>query len=1710
MDSSLLQPWTFEPEAVAERIVAGLADMFEPLGVDGSRFSVRFEPPPTSCAESFRLRASAVGRATIRWSNAGDAVSFPVPWCHHGVFLLRSDRTWRVERWRWQPRLTWVPGLHVLSHLVRDGYRALIVADRAHSAEYEVRASSKTRRRGPRGGEQRRNHPRRGAAGRRRPVYSPPRLRLALATLGLSDELRAPTIDWDALAAAVSRWCDKTSVEENQVRDSRDVAEQRLFAYNVYLQEALLGHFARAVWTLEARRTPGEGRRRRESPERLWRAVVESSAGRNPVSVQRLVAAGLLVRFDPSNGIDAIAGLTELQRYDYAPRALDAMPAWGRQNHSSFHGLICPVETPETKRVGITLHTASGCRVTVDGHLPRDEMSGGVSGLGHAATLVPFAQHNDGVRCMMGAKNLKQAVVVRAAQAPGVATGTEETLADLLAPLREVDALSAGQTTLDLGVDLLVAYLPWYGWNADDAIVGNERLRDRLCWEYVEEQEELTRPGVSLNEQPGDERFERGLRKAGPVGPRETIARLCDENGGHTYEVPAGGDAEACLEEVTFDAPRAPGFAGRLWWRVRRRLPLDLGDKLMGRHGNKGVVSTLRPDEELPRLPDDDRLPLALRGRAVDLVLNPNGVVSRMNLGQLIETHCGLLTRLRADSKAANLGVPFGFDRKQQEWLAQSFQTLERETGGLVDRYGRVKLDIPDTASGGAMRRVEAIAGFQYFVRLKHVPALKANARRGGAGYAYSLVTGQPVAGRGRRGGQRLGEMEIWALHGHVATHNLRDVLGPRSNPAWSAGDASSPTYYAIRDHLRAVGVALDNRDGTPTARWLAREEIEAYGREVESVTAWEPVAEGEWACPKCEEYRLDDFAGTTKPQRGTALRASILDAIRARRPEARHRDAQYSHPATPGDESRTAVTVTLPTPAGRPETIEFAVTLGKRSFTVRFELDGREFAAYRQRDLEFDATRDLLQAALTCPRHTTSFLQCPTPPVQRPVPGGVCDPELVGPADVTTVAALPPGFIHLPVRVPNPLSWARPNEGRDLPEIECLPVLPLRHRKALPGRNLRGGPPVVDPLTRTYLELLDSCAAHRLHESESRRRELEQEIQGHVASVFTYITGDKPRFSRAGRAAHRTGRLFGKQGLLRYDGLGRRVDRSGRLVIVPDPDLEPDQCRMPDHVLQELSNEASAAAATAARSALDELFPESGAAAGTASPLKVLLNRQPTLHRYNLLAFRPVAAAHGPPVLRINPMACAAFNADFDGDEMAVHVPRGEAARRELDRLSFGAPPNLLSVADGSPVVGFGQELVLGHFLLHRARYDAKIRRQFVEEVLVDGCPDCSAFAAAKEPPAGDILKHVLASHPEAAMERVQGWAKLAWRVATHAAIGFGWIEAAGLARQASSGTPGGIPGSGCPGARNGPLAPPPENRPLEEEATRLLENALNDGPTAPLYGLAALVLSGARGSATQVRQILGPRGWLSSGDGGLGEFFISSSLSTGMDWRDFFLASFNARSSMIDKKLLVAHAGALTRRLVLACWPWRIGREDCGSRAHPPAPATCGDAHGRSVCSTCYGPVAAYGGELLPTGFPIGLVAAQSIGERGTQLSMQSFHTGQRAMTPETVSQVFRGRGENATLYTPDGYGGFLQWIRDNVPAYQKLDTRHSAVVWLAIHHSPDKSLQSAWTASAGPVGLLAGSNQPAALVDLASTTAVAEEPHPVVRLLTGTTIR
>jgi len=505
-----------------------------------------------------------------------------------------------------------------------------------------------------------------------------------------------------------------------------------------------------------------------------------------------------------------------------------------------------------------------------------------------ATALIPFLEHDDANRALMGANMQRQAVPLVRSEAPLVGTGMErraaidagdvivaakpgvvtEVSADLIvvsnddgttsshrvakfrrsnqgtsynqrvlvddgARVEAGSVLADGPATdegeLALGRNLLVAFMSWEGHNYEDAIILSERLvqDDVLSSIHIEEHEvdardtklgpeEITRDIPNVSEEVLADLDERGIIRIGaevgagdilvgkvtPKGeteltPEERLLRAifgekAREVRDTSLKVPHG-ESGTVIEVRTFnreDGDELPAGVNELVRvYIAQRRKITVGDKLAGRHGNKGVISKILPIEDMPFLPD---------GTAVDIVLNPLGVPGRMNVGQVLETHLGWVAKQGWDITLADgepswknnvpaiaasslPGVPIAtpvFDGVQEDALTGllSVTLPTRDGARMVDGTGKAMLF--DGRSGEPFPEPIAV-GYMYILKLHHLVDDKIHARSTGP---YSMITQQPLGGKAQFGGQRFGEMEVWALEAYGAAYTLQELLTIKSD----------------------------------------------------------------------------------------------------------------------------------------------------------------------------------------------------------------------------------------------------------------------------------------------------------------------------------------------------------------------------------------------------------------------------------------------------------------------------------------------------------------------------------------------------------------------------------------------------------------------------------------------------------------------------------------------------------------------------------------------------------------------------------------------------------------------------------------------------------------------------------------------------------------------------------------------------------------
>ncbi|EKE03749.1 MAG: hypothetical protein ACD_20C00157G0026 [uncultured bacterium] len=641
-----------------------------------------------------------------------------------------------------------------------------------------------------------------------------------------------------------------------------------------------------------------------------------------------------------------------------------------RDIHPSHYGRICPVETPEGPNAGLIGSLSTFARVNEYGFIEtpylavrdskvteevhylsadeednfrvapgditlnpdrtiaaefvpvryRSEFTMGESGkvdyagvspiqiISVGTALIPFLEHDDANRALMGSNMQRQAVPLLRAARPMVGTGLEKRAAtdsgmvvvaqqdgiiervtgdevqikdttgrihkySLMKYVRSNqdtclnqkpvvkagqkiqrgDVIADGAATefgeLALGRNILVAYMPWEGYNFEDSIlISNKLIYDDVFTSIHIEKleidarttklgpEEITREVPNVSEDSLRHLDERGIVRIGarvyaddilvgkvtPKGesehpPEEKLLRAifaekARDVRDNSLRVPHG-EGGRVVDVKVFDREKGdelpPGANTVIRVYIAQKRKISVGDKMAGRHGNKGIISKILPKEDMPFLPD---------GTPVDMVLNPLGVPSRMNVGQTYETLLGLASYLTGKYyEVPPFDEMFGEEASREATTNEVLEGIEKSGLDWVNVDGKVTLY--DGRTGEAFDHPVSV-GMGYILKLVHLVDDKIHARSTGP---YSLVTQQPLGGKAQFGGQRFGEMEVWALEAYGAAYTLQEMLTIKSDDV----NGRSRAYEAI-----VKGENLQ-RPGIPESFKVLVRELQSIGLDI-------------------------------------------------------------------------------------------------------------------------------------------------------------------------------------------------------------------------------------------------------------------------------------------------------------------------------------------------------------------------------------------------------------------------------------------------------------------------------------------------------------------------------------------------------------------------------------------------------------------------------------------------------------------------------------------------------------------------------------------------------------------------------------------------------------------------------------------------------------------------------------------------------------
>ncbi|PNR87490.1 hypothetical protein HWHPT5561_09405 [Petrotoga sp. HWH.PT.55.6.1] len=451
-----------------------------------------------------------------------------------------------------------------------------------------------------------------------------------------------------------------------------------------------------------------------------------------------------------------------------------------RLPHESHLGIVDLLETPESEKIGLTLSLvdSENLRYNIDKFQFFNDSSKNTAEdlLSFASYQIPFILHSDGARILMGSKNLKQAITLDKAEEPFLKTGKEK-----------------GK----VGINAFVGYGLFEGFNFEDGIVVSESFAKKMQTTVLEEDKfNVEVEAVKFPKMVGDSWIYDQTKIIWKIKENQSVSYgdvlfevkspKYKNNKKYTYQ----GKYQAIVKSIPH-TPERPfenySLSGEPQTEVEIRVeyqvfkPLEIGDKIMGRHGNKGTITLILSDEEMPKATvKDKKIPL-------DVMLSPLGVVSRMNLGQLYETHSTMAQKFSDFEDFKNGVSPFENGYNKKDKVLESLKKIG------ADDYGRFRVSYKD-------KNWYLTVGFQYLVRLDHCVRDKIHfVHKASEGH----INKQPLKGRSNNGGQKIGEMEFWSLFSYN-NKNLINLFANKNIDESELGDSTNETplefFYSMME----------------------------------------------------------------------------------------------------------------------------------------------------------------------------------------------------------------------------------------------------------------------------------------------------------------------------------------------------------------------------------------------------------------------------------------------------------------------------------------------------------------------------------------------------------------------------------------------------------------------------------------------------------------------------------------------------------------------------------------------------------------------------------------------------------------------------------------------------------------------------------------------------------------------------------------------
>jgi len=1190
--------------------------------------------------------------------------------------------------------------------------------------------------------------------------------------------------------------------------------------------------------------------------------------------------------------------------------------------------------------------------------------------------------------------------------APQVKVGDKVTKGQLL---DELNYTKDGH--IALGTNLVTAYVPYKGYNFEDAIVVSESAAKKLTSLHMHRMSAQLDQNALLNldkfkayypenisvAQSGKYDADGVIKKGEKVAYGEIVIALMRKEEKTTDDVLLSKLHKAFIKpyknrSVTWEEDDVGTVTdvvktgGKIEVLISTEEPAKVGDKLVGRHGNKGIIGKILSDAETPTLND---------GTKIDILMNPHGIPSRVNVGQVLETVAGKI--------ADKTGKPYVVRNFSEDNYLEKVQK-DLKDAGLTD-----KETIFDPELNRKLPPV--LVGRQYILKLDH-PTRKKFSARDRDGYTADMQPGQG----GGEGGQSIGTLDLYAMLAHGAKHNLREMATHKSEKNeefWRAIQTGQSlpapkVPFAFEKFITMVkGTGVDvKKDGNNMQL------VPMTDKEVRSMSS------GEIKEPKIIKGK------NLQPEKDGLFDPNITGG---------HAGSKWSH---------IELSEALPNP------------MFENAIKTITGLTGSQYDALISGELYYSEKH-----GFTATHEAGS------------VTGGVAIKKLLDKVNVTKDLAGAVGDAkgltgdeldkaNKKIRYLKALK-----DNKQDPNVyitKNVPVIPPKFRPIYP---LEDGNLVVSDVNALYKDLIavnnsikDSKAAG-IPDSELKnlRKDLYQGMKG-VSGLGDTLTNREYRGLIETIKGNRN-----KEGFFQNRIISRRQEISGRSTIIPEPQLTLDEIGIPEDMawkiyrpfaIKELHQQGYKP--LDARKELEDKSPVARKALEIAMRDRpVMANRAPTLHKFSIMSFQPKLVEGK--AIRLNPLVVKGFNADFDGDTMAIHVPVTEEARKE----SFSMLPsnNVYNPRNNQVMHVPGQEAVLGLYMLTKGGVDTKkvfttaeqaleeykngkikpsdlvtirglkttVGKLVVNAVIPQKYRNNDLILTSKA--LNDLLDSINKDDPKLFAEVVHKLKNLGNQTVYEQGFSVGLddfkfdpkIKGDIFDEAAAEAKKGGNTKESIIGAY--------------DKATTRINTALKSVFSLKQNSLYDMQDSGAKGSMGNLRQMVVAPILVKDTSDRTVAMPITKSYAEGLDMGDYWISTAGARKGMMDRALQTSEPGAFAKELMNSTVSHRITEQDCGTKrgismstsdkdildryvsetsgpitrgtlitpnilSKNPlikslmvrSPLTCESMHG--TCATCFG--LTENGQLLRTGENIGVIAGHTITEPATQMTMKTFHTG------------------------------------------------------------------------------------------------------------------